>query len=101
MKRQAIDDGGWFDIESATRFREDTFWNGSNHISCATGSQWDHQDLYCTRKGVYVLNRYSQYRESHETWTRVSAEEAAAWLVRNGHEPPEGDLSQAVAEQEV
>ncbi len=58
MKRQAIDGGGWFDREAATKFQESTHWNGSNHISNATGSQWNHEALYCTRRGVYVLTSW-------------------------------------------
>lgn len=102
MKRQAIDEGGWFDIEAATKFEEDTFWDGRNHISRATGTQWNHEVLYCTRKGVYVINHYSQWQGSHEHWTKISAQAAAEWLIKNGHEPPDDALAAAAAaEQEV
>ena len=101
MKRQPIDGGGWFDIESATKYTEDTHWDGNNHISNATGSQWEHEALYCTRKGVYVLNHWSQWQGSSESWTRIDATEAATWLVQNGEEPPDGGLADAAAEQEV
>ena len=101
MKRQPIEGGSWFDLDRAEHYPESTHWNGNNHISDATGSQWNHETLYCTRGGVYVLNYWSQWQGSGESWTRLDATEAAEWLVRNGHEPPEGELADAAAEQEI
>ena len=89
MKRQTTSDGKWFDLERATKYSEDTRWNGSNRISVATGSQWHHQVLYNTAGGAWVLNRWSQYQGSGESWDWISAEEAAAWLIANDHELPE------------
>ena len=86
MKRQPIDDGGWFDTDTAERFDEDTYWNGSNHISCATRCQWDHQILFRTRSKRWVLNTWSQWQGSSETWEEISPEQAARWLVANNHE---------------
>ena len=100
MKRQAIDEGGWFDVESATKHSESTHHDGRNFLSDATGSQWEHEALYCTRKGVYVLNHWSAYQGAGETWTLLDAAAAAAWLVRNGHDIPAGKLADAAAAQE-
>jgi len=41
MKRQALANGKWFDIETAT--------------------QWDHQKLYRSRTGKWVLHHWSQW----------------------------------------
>lgn len=82
MARQKIDGGPrWFSTSKARSFEEATRWNGNNHISCATGSQWDHQALYLTRKGVWVLHRWSQWQGSTDTWTEVTPEEARDWLL--------------------
>ena len=45
MRRQATTDGSgsWFDLDKAESFEEETQWNGNNHISKATGSQWEHE----------------------------------------------------------
>ena len=88
MERKALTDysGKWFDVSKAEIFEEDSQWNGNNHISCATGSQWNHEKLYRTASGKWVLNWWSQMQGSMESWTEVSDEEAAAWLVRNGEE---------------
>lgn len=90
MHRQPIDDGGWFNRDAATPFDESDYFDGRNRISTATGSQWEHETLYLTRTGVYVLHHRSQWQGSHDTWMRVDAAAAADWLVRNGHEAPAG-----------
>jgi hypothetical protein len=82
--------------ENATRsWEEDTRFNGSNHISVATGSQWTHETLYRSRKGRYYVEHTSQWEGStpHAEW--VSPEEAARWLLANGHEVPEDLLAAA------
>jgi hypothetical protein len=92
--------GKWFDPAKATEWEEATWWNGNNHISRATGSQWEHETLYRTAGGAWVLHHWSQWQGSTESYTLVSASEAAAWLVRCEHEPP-AELSQYVNESEV
>jgi hypothetical protein len=91
MQRQALTDGSgrWFDLDSAECFDEHTWWNGNNHISKATGSQWDHEKLYRTAGGRWILNQWSQWQGSSETWEEINDAEAAAWLVTNNHEPHE------------
>lgn len=86
MKRIALDNGNWFDIEKATEFKEDSKWNGNNHISVNTGSQWDHQQLYLTASGNWILNSWSQWQGSIESYIIISTQEAAVWLSRNGYD---------------
>lgn len=89
MKRQALTDGTgrWFDLEAATSFEEATRWDGHNHVSLATGSQWEHEQLYRTKSGRWVLNTWSQWQGSTESWTEIDDGAAARWLVINEHEP--------------
>ncbi len=85
-----LDDGTVVKTENAKRsWNEDTRWNGNNFISVATGSQWNHQTLYCSRKGRYWVEHESQWQGStpHAEW--VSNHEAARWLLANGHELPD------------
>ena len=84
MTRQILEDGGWFDVDSATLVDEDTIWDGHNQISRATGTQWDHECLYITRRGLFVLRRWSQWEGSGETYQAVSQIDATEWLIRNG-----------------
>jgi len=91
MTRIALTDGSgkWFDEDKAEVFNEDTDWDGNNRISCATGSQWNHETLYRTKSKRWVLNWWSQWQGSTETYTEIDDKTAAAWLVRNGHEHPD------------
>jgi len=77
---------GWFDIDAAEKFSEDTWFDGSNQISKATGSQWAHEALYRTKGGRWVLNRWSQWQGSRETWEFISETEAREWLLAQGHD---------------
>ena len=83
MQRQALENGGWFDVDAARWVDEDTYWDGNNHISVATGSQWDHEELYVTRQGRFVLHHSSQWQGSQDEWEEIDARDAAEWLVRN------------------
>lgn len=96
-----MDDGTVVDTDKATQsWAEETYFDGSNHISKATGSQWNHQTLYKSRKGRYYVEHTSQWQGSraHVEW--VSREEAARWLLHNEHELPDDlkDLEDEVVE---
>lgn len=89
MKRIALTDGtgSWFNQETATCINEATFHDGHNWISKATGSQWHHEALYRTMGGLWILNRWSDYQGSRESYEAISNVEAAAWLAKQGIEP--------------
>jgi len=85
------------DTESAAaHWEEATQWNGSNHISKATGSQWEHETLYKSSKGRYWVEHVSQWQGSTPHAFFLTHEEAARWLLSNEHELPE-DLREAGA----
>ena len=92
MKRQTLTDGSgiWFDRAAAVRFDEDTRWNGNNHISVATGSQWDHEALYYTKSGRWVLYSWSQWQGSLDTWKQVDEAAAVRWLSANNCHADDG-----------
>lgn len=85
MSRVALTDGSkaWFDTKAAVLFKEDTNFDGRNQISVPTGSQWDHEWLYYTKSGKWVLNDWSQYQGSAEGYRQISEQEAIDWLVQN------------------
>lgn len=90
MARFRMEDGTVIDTANASaKWDEATRWDGRNHISKATGSQWDHQTLYRSRKGRYYIVHSSQWQGStdHAEW--VSEHEAARWLMTNDEELPE------------
>lgn len=86
-KRITLTDGSgaWFHSDSAVLFKEDTRWDGNNHISIPTGSQWSHQWLFYTKAGRWVLNCFSNYQGSRETYEQVEESDAVAWLIQNDH----------------
>lgn len=83
MSRQVLTDGSgkWFDDEKSVKFKESIRWDGRNHISAATGSQWEHESLYYTRSGLWVLNSWSQRQGTAESYTIIDENRAAQWLV--------------------
>ena len=89
MKRQALVDGGWFDADASVEIKEGTRWDGNNHVSLATGSQWDHEVLHVTKKGRFVVNHWSQWQGSGETYVEITPAEAAQWLVANERDEDE------------
>jgi len=100
VKRQSIDNGSWFDIDKATQFTEETTGDCSNEISVNTGSEWEHEDLYRTEKGAWVLNAYSAWQGSGESWELIDGQTAVDWLIRNDHDIPD-DLKQLEKTNEV
>lgn len=80
--------GRWFNPAAAEHFEESRTWNGNNHVSDATGSQWEHEELFRTVGKAWILHHWSQWQGSGESWVEISEEEAARWLVRCGQEHP-------------
>ena len=85
MKRITLTDGSgrWFDQEKAIRFDEDSWWDGNNHISSATGSQFDHEILYHTSSGRWILHKYSQWQGRPDTYVEIGDDAVSKWLANN------------------
>lgn len=91
-------EGTIFDTEkAASGWEEATDWDGSNHISRATGSQWNHETLYLSQKARYYVVRSSDYQGTQDEMEILSPKEAAAWLILNDHGD---DLPEDLAELE-
>lgn len=88
---------GWFDADKAEIFKERTFWDGNNWISNATGSQFKHETLYLTAGGKFILNRFSDYAGSSDTYEMVSTEEAAEWFAKQDF--PEDEIPEVLREE--
>ena len=76
----------WYDADKAMKFEEACYHDGSNWISLATSSQTEHERLYRTKSGKWVLKEWSQWQGRLETYKAISQEEAILWLLRNEHE---------------
>ena len=105
MKRIKINNrpGSWFDLDVAEKFREDSYFNGNNFISKSTGSQWEHEILFITKSGRYILNSWSQWQGSIETYNEISKEEASLWFIKNEYSDEEipDEFKEFISECEV
>ncbi len=72
-----------FAIANAVSYEEETYHDGHNRISRATGSQWEHEALYRTAGGDWVLHHWSQWKGSKSTWQEVDIAGAVEWLLRS------------------
>ncbi len=98
MSRYRMTDGTVVDTANASEsWEEDTRWDGNNHISVATGSQWNHQTLYRSRRGRFYIVHTSQWQGSLPSAEWVSEREAVRWLLANNEEVP-AELAALVAE---
>ena len=89
MATYRMDDGTVVKTENATaHWNVDTEWDGHNHVSVATGSHWNHETLYRSRKGHYWLEHTSQWQGSRPSAEWISNHVAAQWLLANGHDLP-------------
>ena len=86
MNRVNLTDGsGWFDTDSAECYEERTRREGNHHVSLATGSQWEHEALYRTASGDWILNWWSDWRDCEERYELITESEAMGWLIRMKH----------------
>lgn len=91
MARISITDGSgkWFDDDKAELFRENTYHDGRNWISKATRSQWNHEFLYLTAGGRFVLNKFSDVQGGLESYEIMSRSEALEWFLSQGFQDDE------------
>lgn len=87
MSRTRLTDGSgrWFDEGKAQEFEEDSWFDGHNHVSVATGDQFLHEKLFKTRSGKYILHKWSQWQGSKESYEEIDKDEAETWLLTNNH----------------
>lgn len=101
MSKYRMEDDTVVDTDKAAQsWNEESDWDGNNHISRATGSQWEHQTLYRSSKGRYYVEHDSDWQGSRSHAEFVSREEAARWLLHNEHTLPEdlSDLEEEITE---
>ena len=91
MKRVSLTDGSgqWFDSEKAEFCKENSFHDGRNFISIATGSQFEHEAIYITKSGKFILNHWSNWQGSVETYEIISKDDAAEWFGKQGFQDNE------------
>lgn len=78
---------GWFDIGSAVVFYEATREDGTH-----TNSAGNHEDLFLTSNGRWVLGTWSDRPDSQHNHQYITADTARAWLIRNDYEAKAKEL---------
>lgn len=90
MEKYQMEDGTVVNTEKASQsWDERTRWNGNNNISLATGSQWNHEILYRSRKGRYYKVHESQWQGSSSYAEWIDERGAVRWLLRNEYSEEE------------
>jgi len=99
MTRIALTDGTgrWFAPGAADLWEDATRWDGHNRVSLATGDQWEHERLYRTAGGRWVLHGWSQREGSRDSYAVITADAAAAWMAINRHAPHPTCTAEAAA----
>lgn len=82
MNRIALTTPGglWFDADKAEVYNEKKEWDGRNHISLATNSQFEHECIYVTKGGRFILRHSSDYQGRRSTYEIIDEHKAAAWF---------------------
>jgi hypothetical protein len=76
---------GWYDPDKAVAaINENTEWNGNTLVSVVAGGAFEHETLYLTKAGRWVLYHWSQWQRTAPTSQFLTATEARDWLTRNG-----------------
>lgn len=98
--RYRMESGDVVNTDKAVQcWEEETYFDGTNQISRATGSQWDHETLYRSRRGRFYVVHESQWQGSKDHCEWVDEREAVRWILVNEGDIPE-DLEHLIAEVE-
>lgn len=78
--------GRWFDIDSAKKFDErGMLADDGTFVSLATGNSWEHETLYLTTNGTYVMFFADDRNPSLSQFVEYDAEKAVQWLLQNAY----------------
>jgi hypothetical protein len=87
MQKISLSDnsGRWFDAQHAKQWPEAiVLADDGTAISRATGKSWEHETLFLTQAGTFVMNLLDT-RTFHSQYVECSVELAAKWLIANGY----------------
>lgn len=52
-------------------------------ISQATNEKYEHEALFYTKDGLFIIYHYSQWLDTEDVHTVVSVEDAFLWILKN------------------
>jgi hypothetical protein len=78
--------GRWFDVDAAKRWVEaKVYADDGTPISCATRNSWEHETLFLTRAGTFIIHCLNERNPSLASFTEYDAKKAIQWLLQNGY----------------
>src|SRR5437016_2404935 len=78
--------GRWFDLEATRRFDESTAYAGDGvDVSRQTGNSWEHETLFLTTNGMFVLHCLNDRNPTLASFTEYPPDKAIPWLLANGY----------------
>lgn len=78
--------GRWFDKDSAKEWREAVILaDDGTPVSMATRNSWEHETLYLTKAGSFVMWFFNEHNHSLSQYVEWDEDKAAKWLLANGH----------------
>jgi hypothetical protein len=99
----ADNSGRWFDIDAARRFDEKGMLaEDGTFVSLASGNSWEHETLYLTTNGTYIMHFFNDHNPSLSQFQLYDEEKGVQWLLRNGYadDVKKHDFPKAVDEKE-
>lgn len=78
--------GRWFDLDSAKRWDEARVYaDDGTPISLATQNSWEHETLFLTRAGRFIMHCLDEHNPSLASFVEYSLEKSVDWLLKNGY----------------
>lgn len=88
MSRYCVD-GKILDTGKAVdHWKEERDFDGKNHVSRATGSQWEHEELFLSSKGTFWLLESNDWQGLRSKARVLTPLEASRWLLIMGYGLP-------------
>ena len=79
----------WFDLDASKTFREAVVVHEGAVISRATGNSWEHETLYLTQGGSFIICFSNDHTDlanlSEPQYEEWGEKKAIQWLIANGH----------------
>lgn len=78
--------GRWFDVDEAKRWDEaGVNADDGTPISLATGNSWEHETLFLTRAGTFIIHYLSERNPTLASFVEYDDKKGIQWLLKNGY----------------
>ena len=88
MNKVSLSDnsGRWFDNDCAKEWHEAVMVaDDGTTVSMATGNSWEHETLYLTKSGSFVMHFVNDHNPTLAQYAEWDQKRAVKWLLANGH----------------